>query len=179
VGFFCKNEAVNNIMNAVAKKLMMKAGQHWLLYNAPDSYLAILDPLPDGLQLSNTDAGNFEGIQLFALNSAELAAGLKSIQPLLKPDTILWIIYPKKTSGIASDLEMMGSWTEPAKYGLNTVAAAAIDSTWTALRFRPQGQSKPSATRNSELQTSELAVYIDVINKKVTLPPDVANALKH
>lgn len=152
-------------MIAVAKKLMMKAGQHWLLYNTPDSYLAILEP-PDGLQLSNTAAGNFNGIQLFALNSAELAAGLKSIQPLLKPDTILWIIYPKKTSGIASDLEMMGSWTEPAKYGLNTVAAAAIDSTWTALRFRPQGQSKPSATRNSELQTSDLAVYIDVVNKK-------------
>jgi hypothetical protein len=167
-------------MNAVAKKLMMRPGQRWLLYNAPNNYLAVLEPLPDNVSVNFKAEGEFNGIQLFVLNREELVTGLKHIQPVLKQETLLWIIYPKKSSGIESDLEMMGSWTEPAKYGLKAVAAAAIDDTWTALRFRPEGQSKVSATRNSEVSNSEYAAYIDVANKKVTLPPEIEAVLtKH
>lgn len=160
-------------MNAVAKKLLMKNGQRWLMFNAPDNYLNILDPLPDDLQVGYIAEGSFDGIQLFVRNNAELAIHLKHVKPVLSADTVLWIIYPKKSSGINTDLEMMSSWHEPAKYGLHTVAAAAIDQTWTALRFRPQGQSKVSATRNSEIQNNEHAAYIDVVNKIVKLPKDV------
>jgi hypothetical protein len=160
-------------MNAVAKKLLMKSGQRWLLFNAPENYLNILTPLPDGLQVGYIAEGSFDGIQLFVRNSSDLAIHLKHIQPVLTANTVLWIIYPKKSSGIATNLEMMSSWDEPAKYGLRTVAAAAIDQTWTALRFRPEGQSKVSATRNSEIQSNEHAVYIDVVNKTVKLPEDV------
>ncbi|MFD1256749.1 YdeI family protein [Mucilaginibacter terrae] len=165
-------------MNAVAKKLMIKPGQRWLLISAPVNYLALLDPLPHGVEVSFTADGNFNGIQLFALNSTELAANLQHIQPVLKAGTILWVIYPKKSSGIASDLEMMGSWTEPAKYGLRPVASAAINSSWTALRFRPEEQVKLSETRNSELQKNEFSAYIDIETKTVTLPADMEVALQ-
>lgn len=160
-------------MNAVAKKLLMKSGQQWLLLNSPENYLNVLDPLPNGVQVSFIIEGNIDGIQLFVRNSVELAMHLKLIKPVLKPETVLWIIYPKKSSGIITDLEMISSWDEPAKYGLHSVAAAAIDETWTALRFRPEGQSKVSATRNSEIPNNEHAAYIDVVNKTVKLPADV------
>jgi len=159
-------------MNAVAKKLLMKSCQHWLLFNAPENYLNVLDPLPEGVKVSFAVEDNIDGIQLFVRNSIELTMHLKQIQPALEPHTMLWIIYPKKSSGITTDLEMMSNWEEPAKYGLHTVAAAAINETWTALRFRPQGQSKISATRNSEIPNSEHGAYVDVINKIVTLPED-------
>jgi hypothetical protein len=165
-------------MNAVAKKLLMKPGQHWLLFNAPDTYLAALEPLPDGLQISLTIDAVFDGIQLFALNSAELATGLLYINEILIAKTVLWVIYPKKTSGMVTDLEMMGNWTEPNKYGLNGVAAAAIDDIWTALRFRPEGQSKTSATSNNQLSSGQYAAYIDVANKNIVLPTDVEAALQ-
>ncbi|WP_345947800.1 YdeI/OmpD-associated family protein [Mucilaginibacter sp. PAMB04274] len=165
-------------MSAVAKKLLMKSGQHWLLYNAPNNYLPVLEPLPESVQVSYVAQGSFHGIQLFVLNSAELAAALQQIVPLLKAETIFWIIYPKKSSGIATDLAMMSNWAEPEKHGLGSVAAAAIDATWTALRFRPKVQSKVSPTRNSELSANEFGAYIDAISKTVTLPPDVETALK-
>jgi hypothetical protein len=165
-------------MSAVAKKLLMKPGQHWLLYNAPENYLATLEPLPEGVTLSYTAEGRFAGIQLFVRNSADLATALQTIQPLLQPDTILWIIYPKKSSGIKTDLEMMSSWDEPAQYGLGGVSAAAIDATWTSLRFRPIEQTKTSATRNSEIGNTQFAEYIDVANKNVTLPSDILQALQ-
>lgn len=165
-------------MNAVAKKLLMKPGQRWLLFNAPDAYLSVLDPLPEGVHISHEATGDFNGIQLFVLNSAELATSLKHVQPILKPDTTFWIIYPKKSSGITTDLEMMSSWEEPEKYGLGGVAAAAIDATWTALRFRPKEQTKTSDTNNAELETNQYAAYVDVVNKTVTLPPDAEAALQ-
>ena len=131
-----------NEPSAVAKKLQIKAGRSWLFYNAPENYLAVLEPLPQGAKAEFKPDGIFDGIQLFVINSADLAASLKIIAPLLKADTIFWIAYPKKSSGIESDLEMTGSWDELAVYNLRTVASAAINETWTAIRVRFKGTNK-------------------------------------
>jgi hypothetical protein len=165
-------------MSTLAKKLQIKPGKSWLLFNAPANYLATLEPLPDGTTIAYKAKGQFDGVQLFAKDAADLASSLKKIAPVLKPDTVFWIIYPKKSSGIKSDLEMMGSWDEVAKYGLRIVASAAVDDTWTALRFRPLGQSKISDGGNQSIRQNEFSAYIDVDNKQVKLPPIIAKILQ-
>ncbi|MDB5142411.1 MAG: YdeI/OmpD-associated family protein [Mucilaginibacter sp.] len=165
-------------MSPLAKKLQVKPGKRWLLFNAPVNYLASLEPLPDGTTVAYEAKGNFDGVQLFVKNSTELAAGLKVISSVLSSDTILWIIYPKKSSGIESDLEMMSGWDEPAKYGLRSVAAAAVNETWTALRFRPEGQSKISEGRNENVKQNEYGAYIDVDNKIIILPDEIKDVLQ-
>jgi hypothetical protein len=164
-------------MNVIAKKLQIKPGTNWLFYNAPDNYLSALEPLPDGAIACFKPEGSFDGIQLFVINSGELEAGLQVIVPLLKPDTILWVTYPKKSSGIKSDLEMTGRWEEPRKYGLRTVAAVGIDDTWTAIRMRREDQTKVSEFCNEEIKKNEHAAFIDLDNRKITLPPDVHQLL--
>jgi hypothetical protein len=149
-----------------------------LLFNAPENYLPSLEPLPEGTTIAYKAKGNFDGVQLFVKNSTELAAGLKIVVPVLKADTILWIIYPKKSSGIESDLEMMSCWGEPARYGLRGVAAAAVNETWTALRFRPEGQSKGSDTNNDNIKQNGYSVYVDVDNKIVRLPDEIKSVLQ-
>jgi hypothetical protein len=168
----------HELINSLAKKLQVKPGKHWLLFNAPANYLPSLEPLPEGTTVAYEANGNFDGVQLFVKNSTELAAGLKIVVPVLKADTILWIIYPKKSSGIESDLEMMSSWDEPAKYGLRGVAAAAVNEIWTALRFRPEGQSKISDTNNNNIKQNEYSAYIDVDNKIVRLPDEIKSVLQ-
>jgi hypothetical protein len=165
-------------MSPLAKKLLIKPGKSWLFYNAPNNYPALLDPLPEGTEARFSPKGDFDGIQLFVKDSAELAAGLKVVVPLLKPDTIVWVTYPKKSSGIISDLEMMGNWDEPKKYGLTVVASAGIDATWTALRLRPEGQTKASEFRNEEIKKNEHAEFIDLDNRQIILPPDMKNILE-
>jgi hypothetical protein len=165
-------------MNTLAKKLQIKPGKHWLFFNAPENYLVLLEPLPEGVTAAYEAKGEFDGVQLFVKNSTELASSLKIIVPILKAETILWITYPKKSSGIESDLEMMSSWNEPAKYGLRGVAAAAVNETWTALRFRPVGQSKISDAGNDKIKLNEYAAYINVDHKVVTLPPDLKDILQ-
>ena len=166
-------------VNEIAKKLHIKAGKRWLFYNAPLNYLATLGPLPDGAEAVFAPMADVDGIQLFARDSSDLAFGLKVIASLLKADTVLWITYPKKSSGIRSDLEMMDNWDEPAKYGLVPVAAASIDKTWTAIRLRPEGQSKASDFSSEAIRKNEYAAFIDVDNRQIRLPAEMEQILSH
>jgi hypothetical protein len=159
------------------EKLQIKPNKSWVFFNAPQNYLPIIEPLPDGVSVSYDLSGKFDGVQLFVNNSTELSASLKEIASVLKPDTIFWITYPKKSSGIKSDLEMMGSWDEPAAYGLTIVTSVSVNETWTALRFKPLGQVKPSDSRKDNIAGNVYGEYIDVVNKSIIMPPDIADAL--
>jgi hypothetical protein len=165
-------------MNQLAKKLQIKPGKNWLLYNAPDNYLAALEPLPEQVIIAFEPTGNFDGIQLFVNNTTELSSLLKTVVLLLKPETVFWITYPKKNSGIVTDLEMMGSWDECKKYQLRPVTSAAINETWTALRFKNESQVNVSKGRNDNIRQNEYSAYIDVDNKQIKLPAQIAEVLQ-
>jgi len=164
-------------MTILTQKLLIKPGKNWLFYNAPENYLDSLKPLPEDSTVTTVLTGNFDGIQLFVKTKAELSSSLKVIAPLLKPDTIFWISYPKKSSGIESDLKM-GSWDELIQYGLDGVASIAVDETWAGSRFRPLGQAKISGVGNQEIRQNEYSAYVDVDNKIITLPEDVNTILQ-
>ncbi|WP_183574521.1 YdeI/OmpD-associated family protein [Mucilaginibacter sp. X5P1] len=160
------------------KKLQIKAGTKWLLFNAPANYLPIIEPLPDNVSVSYDPIGDFDGIQLFINNADELSLSLAILTPLLKPDTIFWVTYPKKSSGMDSGLEMMGSWDELTNLGLRIVTSISVNETWTALRFKPVELTKLSDSRNANIPKNEYGDYIDIENKQITLPADIAEALQ-
>ena len=164
-------------MNALAKKLLIKPGQRWLFYNTPENYLATLEPLPEGTQIQFDASGSFDGVQLFVNNSLELAEYLKTIITVLKPASVFWVCYPKKSSGIVTDLEMMGNWDEPARYGLTTVAAASINETWTALRLKPAELIKTSEFCNEEIKQNEYSAYINPEKRQINLPADIQQVI--
>ena len=164
-------------MSDLAKKLQIKPGKSWLFYNAPDNYLAAIEPLPDGATAMLKPGGNIDGVQLFVIDSADLARSLKEVAPLLKPDTIIWATYPKKASGIKTDLEMTKSWDEATKYGLRPVASAGVDQNWTAIRLRPEEQTKVSEFCNEQIQKNHHTQYIDLLNRKIIPPSDMQAVL--
>jgi uncharacterized protein YbdZ (MbtH family) len=165
-------------MSPLAKKLLIKPGQHWLILNAPEDYLATLEPLPDDVMLSFNPKGNFNGIQVFVQNSAELTEVLTQLKPVLKDDTVFWVIYPKKSSGMETDLEMMSGWEVTKPYGLRPVASAAINNVWTTLRFRPEHLVKHSdSSKEAIRKENDYSAYINVDKKQITLPPYLQEAL--
>ena len=167
-----------NTISPLTKKLQVKPGKHWLLFSAPANYLTLLEPLPEGTTVSYEAKGDFDGVQLFVKNSTELIASLKVVVPVLSPDCVFWVIYPKKNSDIETDLAMMGSWNSPADHGLEPVASAAVDDTWTALRFRPVGQAKASNVGADEIRQNDYGKWIDVDKKVITLREDIKQALE-
>jgi hypothetical protein len=164
----------------LVKKLLIRPTHRILLVNAPAGYTAELGPLPREVQVHQTPEGQYDLVQLFVIDRQELERDLAWLLDHLREDTIFWITYPKKSSGIRTDLGMMQSWDETARYGLSGVAAASIDDTWTALRFKPDHLVKKSGVGNQQISGSDFGEYIDVANRKVTLPDDVkAEMMNH
>jgi hypothetical protein len=92
------------------KKLLIKPGMRLAIHNAPLGYLEGLGPLPEGAQLPEEADGALDFVQLFIKNRDEYerlgAAALRAV----KPDGLLWICYPKKSSGVESDLDRDVVW---------------------------------------------------------------------
>ncbi len=162
------------MLSPLAKKLLIKAAHQVLIINSPAEYSALLEPLPpDAVLFFEPENGTYDQVHLFVKDRAELVKELKWVHTHLSIGSTFWIMYPKKSSGIKSDLDMMQSWDEPAKYGLDGVASAAVNSTWTAIRFRPKDQVKKSAVRNASISQNEFGEYIDIANRQVSLPPSL------
>ncbi|TSD66210.1 YdeI/OmpD-associated family protein [Inquilinus sp. KBS0705] len=165
-------------MTPLAKKLLIKPGQRWLMLHAPESFLASLEPLPNGVSFSYHTVGSFNGVLLFVKNSKEFALGLTELKSILTDDTIFWVIYPKQNKGIETDLNMMSGWEQSKAHGLRPVAAVAVNDVWTTLRFRPEKLVKHSdSSVESIKKQNDYSAYINPEKKQVTLPDDVAAAL--
>jgi uncharacterized protein YdeI (YjbR/CyaY-like superfamily) len=162
----------------LAKKLLIKTAQNWLFINSPTEFLESFVSIPAEIKTVISTEETYNGVLLFVENSAALKQHLPAVASVLKPETIFWIAYPKKSSGIVSDLEMTGNWQETENYGLQIVASAAVDKTWTALRLRPKNLIKKSTISNAAIENNEFSEFIDTKNRIVILPEDVKQVLE-
>ncbi|WP_158622625.1 YdeI/OmpD-associated family protein [Pedobacter sp. KBW06] len=163
--------------NKLLKKLHVKAGFKLLVENAPENISELLGDF-DAVQLSFNAENEFDALLLFVLNSYELKEQLAIISPKLRPDTLFWIAYPKKSSGMESDLHMMAPWEEVKVHQLTPCASISISEIWTGLRLKPIALVKASAVRNENIEQNEFSAYIDVVNKQVLPPQDLLAALE-
>src|SRR5262249_38102020 len=127
---------------------------------------------------------SFDFVLLFSVDSKELVPAWKRIIPALKTDAVLWVAYPKKSSGIQSDLAGMSSGGMTVHVGSpwQPVAAASIDDTWTGIRFKfaPNLENERKDRVSEELRDADGTLVVDRINRVVHLPKDLAVVLsKH
>jgi hypothetical protein len=123
--------------SSLTKKLVLKPGYRVLLLNAPAGYPALLGELPPGATLEENPAGQYDLVQGFVKSKAEAEAFWPTAVAAVKPGGVLWMSYPKKTSAIKTDINRDSGWESLKAAGWDTVAAVALDATWSALRFRP------------------------------------------
>jgi hypothetical protein len=121
----------------ILKKLRLQAGQKALLLNAPEGYLEALGGLPAGVTLATQPDGEYDFVQLFVKDRAELERYSPAAFQAVKYDSLLWLCYPKQTGKIKSDLNRDSLWKLMQPTGFSPVMQIAIDETWSALRFRP------------------------------------------
>jgi hypothetical protein len=122
--------------STLATKLQIKAGQAIMSCNAPASYGAALEPLPEGATLVATGDLVADVVHLFVHDSAELAVHTAPALAALKPGGMLWISYPKRSSGVATDLTRDAGWTVITAAGWQPVRQIAVDEVWSAVRFK-------------------------------------------
>lgn len=124
-------------MSSLVKKLRIQKGQRVLLLNAPSGYLEMLGELPDAVEVSIRSEGTYDFVQVFVKDSAEFAGLVPKALQSVVYDGLLWISYPKKSSGVESDLSRDRVWALATPLGIRPVMQVAVDEVWSALRFRP------------------------------------------
>ena len=130
-------------MSDLARKLKLKSGSKAALIHAPQNYLQALQ---HDVEISSSLRGKFDWVQIFVKNKAELEALAPRAASALKPESILWITFPKGSSKIQSDLTRDKGWEEVQKLDLKWINLVSIDETWSAFSMRPyrEGEKKQS-----------------------------------
>ncbi len=115
------------------KKLGIKSGHRVGLIAAPGDFELI--ELPDDVRLVRRAQGRFDVMVFFTRRAGELERRLPRLKELLVPTGGLWVGWPKKSSGVASDLTFDAVQRIGLDLGLVDNKICAIDETWSGLRF--------------------------------------------
>ena len=129
--------------STLAKKIKLKPGARAAVINAPEKYL---DDLQHDAEIASSLKGKFDWIQIFVKNKSELDALAPQATNALKPESMLWITFPKGTSKVQTDLTRDKGWEEVQKLDLKWINLVSINETWSAFSMRPyrEGEKKQS-----------------------------------
>ena len=116
------------------RKLGLKPGLRIALLDVPDRYWTLCGFDPVALELAAA-RGRVDFAHAFARTRAQLARQLAALAKRLEPAGMLWISWPKKSAGVATDLgeDVLRELALPL--GLVDVKVCAVDATWSGLKF--------------------------------------------
>jgi hypothetical protein len=118
------------------KKLGYKDGMASFVDGAPKNYAALLG-LPSHVRVAWL-AGPRRGmgfVHLFTTSASELGRGLKSFRGTIAPDGVIWVSWPKKGSGVATDITEDVIRKLALPMGLVDIKVCAVDEAWSALKL--------------------------------------------
>lgn len=116
------------------KKLGVKANSRVALVAAPEDFEATLGELPAGVAVGNRPASGADVTLWFLDSLSELQSRIGKMAEI-SGDGRLWICWPKKASGVASDVTQNEVRSTGLATGLVDFKICSIDATWSALCF--------------------------------------------
>lgn len=121
----------------LARKLGIKEGHRVAFVDAPETFSAALGALPDGGRLMSpgSRAASLDVIVAFFTQRRALKRRLAGLSGRMDRAGGLWIAWPKRGSGVASDLGDALVRELGLGAGLVDNKVCAVDETWSALRF--------------------------------------------
>jgi hypothetical protein len=129
----------------LAGKLGIKPGHRVALVDAPESFAQTLGELPEGVTLHTGVPGKvpFDVIVFFTDRRARLRQRFAALAARLSPAGGFWVAWPKKASGVATDLTEDLVREVGLDGGLVDNKVCAVDETWSGLRFVFRLQDRP------------------------------------
>jgi hypothetical protein len=131
------------------RKLGVKPGHRLVLLGAPEGFREVtLGALPDGVRVATRAQGIADVIVSFHTRRSDLARRLERLRALMEPAAGLWIAWPKRASGVATDIteDVVREIALPT--GLVDNKVCAIDETWSGLRLVIRLAERPGRRRS-------------------------------
>ena len=126
-------------MTSLFKKLNFKDQKNILCLNVPSSFEKELNEMGSFTRIIKKESNlhEIDFVIIFVTKKDAISNIMEKIASKFKGDTIIWFSYPKSSSKKYScDFNRDHGWDELGKYNVEVVRQVAIDSDWSALRFR-------------------------------------------
>ena len=127
----------------LAKKLGIKEGSRVALVNAPNDFEATLEPLPANVEIVKRINDSIDIILFFVMSERVLAREFARLAKKLVANGMIWIAWPKKSSGVKTDLTFENVQRIGLDAGLVDVKICAVDEIWSGLKFVYRLKDRP------------------------------------
>jgi hypothetical protein len=117
------------------RKLGIKEGAVVAFRGAPAGFGATLGELPDGVRVKARATAPIDLVVAFFSRASELERRLDGLATAIYPDGGLWIAWPKRASGLPTDITEDVIRGVALPRGLVDTKVCAIDETWSGLRI--------------------------------------------
>ena len=119
---------------SLVQKLGIQPGFRIFVAGAPRPYEKIVGELPDAATIVDRPVKNIDMIHVFATERMALGK-LAGYRKAITPGGMIWISWPKKASGVPTDLTDTIVRELASPLGLVDVKVCAVDATWSGLKF--------------------------------------------
>ncbi len=133
----------------LVRKLGIKPSAAVALIGAPDGFDETLGELPDGVTVRRSLRGQPDVIVAFFVERPRFGRRLPDLRDALAPDGGLWIAWPKRASGVATDMSENVVRDAGLRAGLVDNKVCAIDEVWSGLRLVYRVKDRPGLMRRS------------------------------
>jgi hypothetical protein len=116
-------------------KLGIKAGSLIHVVNAPDGYLRLIEPLPEGVKIASRLSNNADLVHIFTSRKSELSEALHSYRAKLKPAVVVWVSWPKKSSKVPTDVTEDTVREVALPLGFVDIKVCAVTEVWSGLKL--------------------------------------------
>jgi hypothetical protein len=119
----------------LVQKLGIKPGFRILVVGVPVAYGEFVGGLPAQVTMVSGPRPAIDMVHVFATEAAALGDQLRRYRDAIAPDGMVWVSWPKKSSGVPTDLTDQVVRTTALPLGLVDVKVCALDDIWSALKF--------------------------------------------
>ena len=131
----CGNDMAGYSGTPLPKKLGIKEGSRIALINAPENFQRELGALPENAVFVTRLTKPLDIVLLFVLSERALLRDFAKLVGKLATNGMIWVAWPKKSSGVATDLTFERVQRIGLDSGLVDVKICAIDDVWSGLKF--------------------------------------------
>jgi hypothetical protein len=119
----------------IARKLGVKEHCCLAALNAPPEYPELLVPLPLGTTFASVALPTVDLVHLFTQERSSLAEALAALRKRLKKETPVWVSWPKKTSGVRTDITEDTIREVALPSGYVDIKVCAVSNVWSGLKL--------------------------------------------
>ncbi len=126
------------------EKLGIKPGAIVVAIDAPENYRKLLGKIPSGVNFATRPVGKTKFVHLFVKERRILDAHLRSLRQKIAEDAAVWVSWPKKSSGVATDVTEDVVRAVALPLGFVDIKVCAVDETWSGLKLMIRRENRKS-----------------------------------